>query len=234
MKKNTLLIKLLIIIFLSFIISIFIVRYYSIKITPRLLKYAEIKTKEITLKIMNKSLSEEISEYFPNDILNITRNNNNDIEMINYNTQKLTKFLGGISTNIENNLDILETGDIKELNLSTEELNSFYGKGLIYNIPLGQATNNIFISELGPKIPLKLKINNNMTTGVKTIIKDYGINNALVELDLTIDANIQIILPFASKITKITFTTPLTIDMINGKIPNYYLGGELEYKNKSN
>ena len=73
-----------------------------------------------------------------------------------------------------------------------------------------------------------------MTTGVKTTIKDYGINNALIQLDLTIDANIQIILPFASKITKVSFTTPITIDMINGKIPTYYLGKELEYKNNPN
>lgn len=232
MKKNTLITKLLITIFLSFTISIFVVKYYSNKITPLLLNYAEIKTKEITLKIMNKSLSEELSKGFPNDIIKITRNNDNNIEMINYNTEKLTKFLGGISTNIEKNLDILESGNIKDLNISTEEVNSSYGKGLIYNIPLGHATNNIFLSGLGPKIPLKLKINNTMTTGVKTDIKDYGINNALIELDLTIDANIQIILPFASKITKTTFTTPLSINMINGKIPSYYLGQELEYKNK--
>ncbi len=234
MKKNTLFIKLLITIFLSFIPSILIVKYYNDRITPQLLRYVEIKTQEITLKIMNKSLSEEISEYYPNDILKIIKNENNDIEMINYNTQKLTEFLGGISANIEKNLDILETGYLEDLNLTTEELNNYYGKGLIYNISLGQATNNIFLSGLGPKIPLKLRINNNMTTGVKTTIKDYGINNALIQLDLTIDANIQIILPFASKITKVSFTTPITIDMINGKIPTYYLGKELEYKNNPN
>lgn len=180
---------------------------------------------------MNKSLSDELSKGFPKNIVTITRNSNNDIELINYDTKTLTNFLGEVSSNIEKNLDILETGNLEDLNLSGEELNNYYGKGLIYNIPLGHATNNIFLARLGPKIPLKLKTNSTMTTGIKTNVKDYGINNAIIELDLTIEANIQIILPFASKVTEVTFTTPLSIDMINGKIPSYYLGSELEYKN---
>jgi len=231
MKKNKILTKILIVLLISLIISIFLVKYYSNRITPLLLKYAEVKTKEITLKIMNKALSDELSKGFPENIITISRNNNNDIEFINYDTKTLTNFLGKISNNIEKNLDILEKGNLGDLNLSGEELNNYYGKGLIYNIPLGHATNNIFLTGLGPKIPLKLKTNSTMTTGIKADIKDYGINNALIELDLTIEANIQIILPFASKVTEVKFTTPLSINMINGKIPSYYLNSGLEYKN---
>jgi sporulation protein YunB len=234
MKKNKkippLLKKIIFIIFLAIILSYFLIKYYSQKITPTLIEYAEIQTKEIALKIISTSYNEEISTNYPTNILNITRTSDNDIELINYNTKVVSEFLKTISNNIENNLHNLETGNLEKLGLAKEDIDNISKEGIIYNIPLGVATNNTFLSNLGPQIPLKIKINNDVVASTKVNITNYGINNALLELDLIIEANIQVILPFTSKVANVVYTTPLSIELINGKIPNYYLSG-LEYKN---
>ncbi len=229
-KLPTFIKKLILVLILSFLCSFLLIKYYNTKLTPLLLNYADTKTREIALKVMNKAYSEEISSNYPTNLFNITRSSSNEIELINYDTKAVSELLGKISSHIEKYLHHLESGNVEELGMSGEELNTYYGNGLIYTITLGSATNNIFLSNLGPKIPLKLKLNKDIVTGVKISVQDYGLNNALIELDLTIEANMQIFLPFTSKVTTITFNTPLSIELINGKIPNYYQPG-LEYKN---
>jgi sporulation protein YunB len=222
--------NLLLIFFVALVAAYFLVKYYSEKITPLLIEYAEIQTKEIALKIISTSYNDEISKNYPTNILDIKRTSDNDIELIKYNTQVVSEFLKKLSSNIETNLHILEEGNIEKLGLSNDNNNILYGKDIIYTIPLGAATKSAFLSNLGPKIPLKIKVNNDIAASFKVNITDYGLNNALLELNLTIEANVQVILPFISKVTNITYITPLSIELINGKIPNYYMSG-LEYKN---
>lgn len=232
MKKNKLLKKILFIITLAIIASSFLIKYYSDKISPLLIDYVDSKVRQITLAIINESLTEAIDSNYPNNILNIKRNSTNDIELINYNTKEVSKFLGVISDKAEEKIQKLEKGDIENLDISTYLLDNYSNENLIYSIPLGVASQNIFLSNLGPKIPIKLKLNSDIITGIKTQIKDYGINNALLELDINIEAEIQIILPFNHKISTITFTTPLSIELINGKVPSYYYGNNLEYQER--
>lgn len=232
MKKNKLLKKILFIITLAIIASSFLIKYYSDKISPLLIDYVDSKVRQITLAIINESLTEAIDSNYPNNILNIKRNSTNDIELINYNTKEVSKFLGVISDKAEEKIHKLEEGDIENLDISAYLLDNYSNENLIYSIPLGVASQNIFLSNLGPKIPIKLKLNSDIITGIKTQIKDYGINNALLELDINIEAEIQIILPFNHKISTITFTTPLSIELINGKVPSYYYGNNLEYQER--
>lgn len=230
MKKNKFLNKIIIVITLALITSSFLIKYYSTKISPLLINYADSKIKQITLDIINVSVSKAIENNYPNSILNIERDSNNDIELITYNTKEVSTFLGVISQNIEKQIQKLETGDIENLDISPYILNNYYKDTLIYTIPIGAASQNIFFSNLGPQIPIKLKLDGDIVTGITTNIKNYGINNALLQLDIKIEADIQIILPFNHKVTTITFETPLSIELINGKIPGYYYGTGLEYK----
>lgn len=234
-KKYKLIKNTTIIISLAIILSYFLIKYYSSQIAPSLIEYAESKTKRIIINIINDSLTEELEKNSSQNILNISRNSNNDIELINYNTKELTKILNQISNKIEHNIYLLETGQMENFLTYSNNEDNFYHDKLIYNIPIGIATNNIFLANLGPKIPLKLKLNNNVITSINTNIKEYGINNALLELNITIEANIQIILPFTHKITTIKLSSPIAIKLLTGKIPGYYYHQPgLEYKNNEN
>ena len=59
---------------------------------------------------------------------------------------------------------------------------------------------------------------------VLTKIKEYGINNCLIEMNLVIEIKQQIMLPLISKKIKIINDIPISYKVINGKIPEYYSG----------
>ena len=87
--------------------------------------------------------------------------------------------------------------------------------------------NNVFLNDLGPKIPIKINIVGNALTNLKTKITDYGLNNALVEIYINITINEQILTPVAQDSLKTSYNFLIMSSIINGKVPSFY-GGTYE------
>ena len=66
----------------------------------------------------------------------------------------------------------------------------------------------------------------NVTSGITTDIKEYGINNSLVTISVEITVEVMVILPFSSDFVSITNYVPIAIKLIQGKVPQIY-GGSL-------
>ena len=71
-----------------------------------------------------------------------------------------------------------------------------------------------------------LKIIGNVTSGIKTDVKEYGINNSLITISSEITVEMMVILPFSSDYVSITNLVPISIKIIQGKVPEFY-GGSL-------
>ena len=104
-------------------------------------------------------------------------------------------------------------------------------EGVILNFPIGLASDNVYFANLGPKIPVKMKMMETVLTNLKTRIKDYGINNALVEVYVDVSINYELITPVTFDQKKLNYEILLAAEIINGKIPTYYGG---LYETKSN
>ena len=63
-----------------------------------------------------------------------------------------------------------------------------------------------------------------METKVNTNIKNYGINNALIEITLEIKVKEEVILPINTEEIIVTQSIPLAMKIIEGTVPNYYSG----------
>ena len=63
-----------------------------------------------------------------------------------------------------------------------------------------------------------------METKVNTNIKNYGINNAIIEITLDIIVKEEVILPINTEEIKVTQTIPIAIKIIEGSVPSYYSG----------
>ena len=85
---------------------------------------------------------------------------------------------------------------------------------------------NSFLSNLGPKIPVKINLVGNIISGVETKVTNYGINNAMIEVYVHLQVNIQVILPFLSDTVQVDTLVPIAMKLIQGSVPNYY-GGNL-------
>lgn len=64
-----------------------------------------------------------------------------------------------------------------------------------------------------------------ITSYVNTKVTSYGINNALVEVNVILNLTEQVILPFAVDELNIETSIPVAMKLIEGSVPNYYLNG---------
>lgn len=209
----------IIIIFISFIISILLINILSKKVLPIFMNYAVSKIKENSINTINEVVKEEVLNYDIQNIVYITKNEDNDIQLIDYDIKKVNTLLSNIIENIISKLSVL---DIDEEKIK-------YNNGFIYEVPIGVIFDNIFISNIGPKIPIKITLTKDITANILTSIKEYGINNALLVISINISINEKVIIPFITKDVNISLDIPISIKLIQGNIPIYY-GEVLERK----
>lgn len=210
----------LLIMIIVLIISYIMLKVFTIKSEKILLNYAENKSKELSQLLVNNALEEIIIDANVEDIINLEKNQNNEIISLDFNNVKINEIELKISKNIQNNLKKLEENKKNSL---TEK---YYDDkiDIIYEVPMSIIYDVPILVGIGPKVPFKLDILGNVKTNVITNIKEYGINNSLVEVILNMKINIQIILPFSSKNIVIESNVPLKTKVIQGKIPTYYGG----------
>lgn len=212
----------IILLIVMIIITLFIVfNFIGKKLTPIIMNYAEKQAKKIAVLVIGNAIDNELGEKFKNDNLFIT-----DGKETNYNTYEINNILKEVSINVKEYLRKLESGELGDIGLSDNEninVNSKkLKKGIIYQVPSGIIFNNGILANLGPKIPVKLSLIGDITTDIVTDIKEYGINNAVIELGVKIIAEEQVILPFDTKQIQVETVVPISIKIINGTVPGYY------------
>lgn len=216
------------IIIIGFISSILLISYFSKKIQPSLTKYAVSETKRITTLIINNSIDNNSSKVIDYEsILEIERDNNNEIKMIDFNTNKVNEILENINNQIQYNIKQVELGNLDNLDDYMKGVSEIdYEKiedGIVYYIPFGNISGNILTNNLGPKIPIKFGMSGDVVSSIKSDIKEYGINNAMIEVDVLVTVTMIINMPFVSKSVKVDSSIPITMKIIQGTIPDYYL-----------
>lgn len=212
----------IILLIVMIIITLFIVfNFIGKKLTPIIMNYAEKQAKKIAVLVIGNAIDNELGEKFKSDNLFIT-----DGKETNYNTYEINNILKEVSINVKEYLRKLESGELGDIGLSDNEninVNSKkLKKGIIYQVPSGVIFNNGILANLGPKIPVKLSLIGDITTDIVTDIKEYGINNAVIELGVKIIAEEQVILPFGTKQIQVETVVPISIKIINGTVPGYY------------
>ncbi len=222
MKKNIRFNIFISIIFICLIVSIFLINILSKKVIPIFMNYAVSKIKENSIRIINDVVKEEILNISMDDLIYITKNNDNDIQMIDYNTKKVNAILNSTTTNILSKLN-----EVKITNLERSE----YKNGFIEEVPIGVIFDNVFFSNMGPKIPVKMTLAKDAYSNILTSIKEYGINNALLTISINVSVNEKVIVPFMTKDISISLDIPISVKLIQGNIPIYY--GEV-FEKKSN
>jgi sporulation protein YunB len=224
MKKNII----IFIIISVIVLTSFFLNYLNNKIMPRVMAYAKINTEKIGTIIINDAISKKVLENLnTNELFIITRNSNDDIVSIDFNTVVVNKILTTATHQIELSLTFLEKDKIDAIDLPNNIMIEKSANGIYFLIPAGVAFKTAFLSNLGPKIPVKLEYTGSVTSNISTNITNYGINNALMEVYLDISITLKVIIPFISEDVVIETKIPLIIKMINGKIPEYYLNGYL-------
>jgi len=219
--------KLLIIIFIIAILVIFDLNILSNNIMPRLMNYACQESYKIGTLIINDAVSKKVVEELNiDDLFLITYDKKGEIVSIDFNTIIVNKVLTQATHQVELSLKYLETDKLDLIDLPKNiTITDNKHEGLLIMIPSGIAFKNVLLANLGPKIPVKLEMIGSAISGIETHVTNYGINNALIELYLTIEVNLNVIMPFVSNKETIKTSVPLALKMLKGHVPEYYLNG---------
>ncbi len=207
----------LIIIILGIIFSL---NYIGNHITPIIENYAEKQAKKVAINIIIQAADPNLLKI---DNLELFKETKDGIE---YNTVILSKLLERISKNVRLYLKKIEEGKIDGLditNLDTNVNKSKLKNGIVYEVPMGVIFNNGLLANLGPKIPVKLNLVGDITTDIKTSVKEYGINNAVIQISVKVSVTEQVVIPFSKKEITIETDIPIALRLIKGEVPSYYM-----------
>ena len=237
-KKNKIINTIIIILTFLVLFIIIFINYYSNKSKDVLMAYAESETRKLTILVINKAITKQMSDSWANDIFDVVYNDKGEIILIDFNSQNTAKILSTMTSLIELNLRAIEEGKIDMLELPNNSLESYdmdlLEKGIITYIPFGIATGSSLLYNLGPKIPVKLSLLGDVITGFSTDVTEYGINNALIKLMIDVKVDTRIILPIISEEITINANIPIAMKVVQGKIPDYYMNGFTSRSNISN
>lgn len=218
----------LIIIFLVLLTYLFL-DYCGKKVFPVLMTQAETDCKKMAIVMIQNSLNDDVLSALDEEMYNIVQTSDGQIQTIDFNPIIVNKFLSKTTKVVSENLKKLENGEIEDISfIDTDQYDLKKLKnGVISEIPMGIISNNVLLSNLGPKIPVKLNLIGNVISNIETNISNYGINNAMIEIYAKVEVTEQVILPFQTKTIKIINDIPVAIKIINGNVPEYYSNGKL-------
>ena len=184
------------------ILAIWIVSYCAKRINDTILPIAFSETRKYITILVNDATK---GVKFDKNLFVIEKEKE-EIKMISYNTYEATKLIDVITDNIQDRLN---------------DRNTYYNS-VVTEIPLGLVFKNSLFRNFGPKIKVRVDSINDIISELETEVKPYGINNALVEVSVHIEANARVILPLTSSEIKISNTIPISVNIINGNIPEAY------------
>lgn len=176
----------------------------------------------IVIKNVNKSVynsvfsivgSDELGSGELLDVISLSKNNDGEVISIDY---KMNIAYDVLSDCIE---DLYSS-------ITSLDMNSLYKSGInnVYYIPMGLIYNNVLLDNLGFRIPCKINFISDIDIGFKTKVKDYGVNNLLIELYLVIDIKNYIMSPSTYKEFGEKYEILVVSKIVLGRIPMYYNG----------
>ena len=213
--------------FFVVIMSIFFLFFIDSRLHVILQQYVDVEVERLTTNIVNKAIHNEMASYPYQDLLIVKQSKNGTIEKIAYDTYKMNQIKNEITVSIQDLLMHLDNGIIDEFFI-TDRLKTgrFKGisNGIICDVSIGSIRNSSLFANVGPSIPIKLIFSSQISSDIDLKVKEYGINNALIETFLVVYIKEQVIMPISSKQKTIVFREPIAIDIIKGKVPDYYTG----------
>ncbi|MFJ8236814.1 sporulation protein YunB [Ureibacillus sp. NPDC094379] len=209
---------------------VFFLYFLNSRLMPVYLDYAEVQTTKIASHVVSKAINSRTSTVLDvNDIIEDLPTESDYMVTTKFNTEIINRVRGETVALVKEHLELAENGDLSKLpeldNIEYDVNEIQAGDGIVFLVPIAQALNLPLLGNLGPKVPIRFHIIGNVASGVETTFKEFGINNALVEVNLNLIVNVQIIVPFASKSTTVEQKIPVAIGLIRGTVPNIYTNG---------
>ena len=202
---------------LIFFLTILLFNIYSRVASDNLIEVSFIKLNEFMESFLSNNINYDLlKDDVMKDIIVINKNKDGEILYVTYDMDQAYFALEVVTQELESAISELEHGE-NNINLK----NIVSGKnGIALKMPMFINSKDMFLSNLGPSIYVPIKIT------------DYGINNALVEIYVTVVLDTNLISPVVEKSSKIDYDVLVASTVVNGRVPEVY-GGLIQSKSNS-
>lgn len=186
-------------VFLFAVVRLFV--YVEHNIRPTILSIASVQADKLATEAINNAINEKVVHSFLyQDLIIIEKNRDGRIVMAQTNNMEVNRLMAETTLRVQRALTDLA--------------------GVKIHIPLGQAFNSYILANVGPRIPITLTPVGLVNTNLEDRFEDAGINQVRHKIYLTIDAEMQIVIPFISSITEVSTTVPIVDAIYPGEVPD--------------
>ena len=199
-------IKIIVIFMIAILTVVFILR----AINPIIDNLCMDKAKNLATKISNEQATNVMNKYKYEDFVNVERDSNGNIVMIQTNAKNVNEVISDIPNKI-----------VEELEKQAESYISIH---------LGSVFGNKLLANLGPELKIKIENIGNVTTKLESEFSSQGINQTLHRIYLNLECEVTILTPYDSINEKIDNQVLIAESVIIGNIPSSYYNIEMNKK----
>lgn len=205
--------------------SLVILNWFSKSLLPTVIAYGDYEC-ENTIVNMTNQIVEQLNDMVKTE--SIIEFNEAE-SSLNYNVEILNSISVTAISKLQYYLHRLEKGDYNDVALknSFSEGRLSLNEGIVYSIPVSRVFNNSLISSLFGNVLIRYKMIGQISGEIVSEISEYGINNALVEIKLRVNAKVQSIAPSMTNEKKIEIYVPLSMRLLQGEIPDILYGSQV-------
>lgn len=232
-KCNKFFLKFLLLSISILFLSLFLLFKVGKKFNNKIVSFSELQSEKIVRSVLNNVILYDKDLPELDDLYIVNINSLGEIQSIDFNSELVNDYIAKINVEINNILSKLSNNLGNEIKIDKINNNSIFKdkNGIFINIPYGIVYGNSLLSNIGPKIPIRLFFNGNFEAYLASKITDYGINNSLVNIFIKYKIKYSIFLPMKTEEKVVESDIPILVKVIVGKIPNYYSSGINENTN---
>lgn len=176
--------------------------------------------------ILNKFTYNLVSSYYIDliddeswkSILKTSKNEQGEILLVDFDIKEANKLNKTITNKLNDYIDNLSKKEVLDKNLNIKSAK----KGFEVDVPFILNDNYALLSNLTPKIPVKVSFIGSVKTNINTKVSNYGLNNSLAEIYVTTRIELKIYYPIYQDSYTLNYDILLDSKLIQGKVPFYY------------
>jgi len=191
--------------FIFFILLIQTLVFLEKRLAPTLLILASQKAEQLAKEAITDAVTKRISQQGVdfNQIVMIEKDNEGRIQAYQFNYREYARIVGETTARVQNRLKEFESEKVDR------------------TIPLGLATGNSFLAQMGPELPVTFVPIGSVKTRLETELDEAGINMVLATVYIFVEVDLRIVIPFATEEKTVTTKIPITHSLIIGDVPQY-------------
>lgn len=190
--------KISVVLFLLLFLYEFLYQTY-LQVLPIMEQYGELQLRQFTSAVVMHCKNEVFKENMNDKMIQINRSLDGTIESIDYDMIYVNRMTDLLVSQTEATIIEVQKGNYVAKDDSRYEkyLESVSEKeGVLTGIPLESLISFPPVSFLHCRIPVRFQVESNVVGKVEQHIESYGINNTLIQIDVTVTMHQKMMLPF--------------------------------------